>query len=230
MGVYGVLASILGTILTLYSCNTDSGNDQKVTSNSPMSPAIASLEGPIVINYALLDSKNFIPVDNIYYPEITSNALLNIGSNLFGVISPPTHKSRYRAYKGISEQLDPIDTSLLTLLQWNYVFTRKVVACNWGVSEFDVGIAIRNLERLGLVILLQKGKRDKDYTYLPFTETNSNIRGPKKFFFYVQMTSLGWDFLRRCANRPMIDKNGEEYLILDWWDESTNINYNNDQF
>lgn len=197
-----------------------------------MSPAISSREGPIVVNYTILDSKNFVPIDNIYYPDVTSNALLQIGSNLLSSISPASYKSRYRAYKGISEQLDPIDMGLLSGIQWNSLFTNKhIVAHNWGVSEYDVGIALRNLERLGLIHVLQKGKWDKDYVHLPFEETNSIIRGPKKFFFYVEMTSLGWDFMRRCVNRPVLDENGGEYLSIDWWDEaSTNTSYTNDQW
>lgn len=145
--------------------------------------------------------------------------LQNLWSSLLAnAMDPDTTQSVKKSYVQILKQLDPIDAKIIHGL-FHFSFKedqRSYMAIGWKKNEIDIGLSLRNLERLGLIEIT--GEDEKDSYKMLFGELDEKDKTKIKmtFEFNLKIKALGWHLLKNCTNQKIKFEDGSEIEMLDW--------------
>ena len=211
----GSLLTLLGICISLYSCGGSQVSHALSEGPQSIAHVVASSGGVITINYQYFPSNQLISASNSLSSSSTN--LESLWRNSFSNFGTQITADHYNSYKYIIDQLDPIDVRLLIGAIANFNTTNHLRGGGWGVSDYDVGLSLRNLQRLGLIEMLPKKKpRERDAIDLVFFETNHLTSKEDMYYYRIRFTSIGLNFMRSCMNYRILDENGGEWFLIDW--------------
>ena len=216
LAVWGSIASVVGIPLALF-LSSASGGKSPTTNQSPI--LIHGMQrGNMTINYNLFPPQSLHRASDTVSADRENDALQNDWKALLekGTSQPSSLRRRGPRYSGILAQLDPLDARILLGITAQYASSNKFVAAEWEVNEYEFGLGLQNLERLGLIKMIDSPGLDDDGLDVIYMGTDRNLGKWVNFQFRVRLTALGWDFMRQVGNAYIRDEKGGDWVYIDW--------------
>ncbi len=166
----------------------------------------------------LLDSA--VEEDDEYLQNLWSSLLTN-------AMDPDTAQSVMKSHVQILKQLDPIDAKIIHGL---FMFSlndehKTYMAVGWNKNEIEIGLSLRNLERLGLVEITNEENKDSYRMMFGELDESDKTKIKTSFWFNLKIRALGWNLLKNCTNQKIESESGGEIAMLDW-ELSTKVHAN----
>lgn len=127
-----------------------------------------------------------------------------------------------RSHIEVLKQLANIDAFLL---QWTFRYSYRdkgVYVVEKMPREYDIGLSLRNLERLGLIKLIEN-PTETSATLKYISSASDDVR--YSFAFHVELTAFGFEFYTLASGDILTDQtNNQTVSLIDW--EAERLEYN----